>query len=137
LSNDDLVHPEFYHQTSPRKWRSYTSAATYSPSIYNKCGNGCKQPELTPMEHSWIGKKILYWTGDSISSYVKQVRETKYGKNSIGEYEIAKYARPNIYRILFLDQDGKIKSKPEVSYRPGRMNILVDTNDIIRGVLYF
>ena len=146
LSHDDWVHPEFYHQTTPRKWRTYnyavnvsagTGSAGYAPSILYQSGKGFAVPVEGSTERTWIGKKLIYWTGDSVLSYVKQIREAKYGKNNIGEYEIATFTRPNIYRILFVDEKGNWRSKPEVSYQAGRLNIIVDPNDIIKAVAYF
>jgi hypothetical protein len=129
LSHDDLVHKEFYHQTSPRKWRTYGSAKNYIPSImYSGIPKG--------IDSSWVGKKIIYWNGDSVKSYIRQIRETKYG-DSISEYDIARYARPNIYRIIFVDNNGIIRSKIETSYQPSRMNIFVNDKDIITKISYF
>lgn len=146
LSNDDLVHSEFYHQTTPRKWRSSGSAVnvsagtgstSYAPSILYQSKKGFAVPAEGSTERTWIGKTLIYWTGESLSSYVKQIRELKYGKNNIGEYEIAQFTRPNIYRILFVDKDGSWRSKPEVSYRAGRLNLIVGPDDIIKAIAYF
>jgi hypothetical protein len=146
LSFDSLVHPEFYHQTTPRKWRTYnyttnvsagTGSSSYAPSILYQSGKGFAIPAEGSTERTWIGKKLSYWTGDSITSYVKQIRELKYGKGIIGEYEIATFARPNIYRILFVDEKGIWKSKPEISYQAGRLNIIVGPDDVIKAVAYF
>jgi hypothetical protein len=146
LSNDDLSHEEFYHLTSPRKWTSVKSAVnasantgstSYAPSILYQSGKGFAIPAPNSTERTWIGKKLLYWMDDSVTSYVKQIRELKYGKNSIGEFEIAQFTRPNIYRILFIDYEGRWRSKPEVSYQAGRLNLMVDPDDIIRAVAYF
>jgi hypothetical protein len=136
LSFDDWVHKEFYHQTTPRKWRTRAHAKTYTPSILYR-NRRSYSPGPGTEEHSWIGKKLLYWTGDSVCSYVKANRMRSYGKDSIGEYEIARFARSGTYRIIFVDDQGNWRSKPEVSYRPGRMNLLVNPRDIIVGVSYF
>lgn len=134
LSHDDLVHKEFYHQTSPRKWRTFSSAANFGERSYVPSIMYLGIPEGVPSE--WIGKKIIYWNGESVSSYVKQVRESKYG-NSISEYDIARKLRPNIYRIIFVDSKGKIRSKIESSYQAGRLNIFVNENDVIVKISYF
>jgi hypothetical protein len=146
ISYDDWVHKPFYHQTTPRKWRSRSRAlniaanvgsTSYAPTIMYQKSKGFYIPGPGSEEYSWIGKRILYWTGDSIPSYVKRNRMLHYGKHQIGEYEIALFARAGTYRILFVDNHGRLKSKPEVSYQSARMNIFVDSNDIIRAVAYF
>src|SRR5271163_3470254 len=115
ISYDDWVHPEFYHQTSPRKWRSFNASENittssegsgYIPSLFYQWNHGYYSPPS-----QWVGKRLLPWQGESISSYVKQIRQLKYGIGadgieSVSEYEIALWARPHIYRIIYIDHAG-------------------------------
>jgi hypothetical protein len=152
LSHDDLVHHEFYHQTTPRKWRTSSGSGFistnlntpgYIPSwLWQDNTNGQAQrgyfePEKTTSQHAWIGKKLLYWNGESLDSYVAQIRQLKYGPAAIGEFEIAQFARPNDYRIIFVDKNGNWRSNPNISYQAGRLNVLVGPDDIIQKIAYF
>jgi hypothetical protein len=142
LSFDDWVHTPFYHQTNPSKWRTINNvqyAPGYQPSRWTvRQFNQYQSPTTVDKPfRDWIGKKLLYWEGESIYSYIQQIRMMKYGENSIGEYEIAQFTRPNIYRIIFIDKQGKWRSKPSVEYMAGRLNIFVDPDDVIRNIAYF
>jgi hypothetical protein len=78
LSHDDLVHPEYTHQSSPRKWRTSGTAVNvitatrgtgYRPSwLYHASSVG--GPSMANMDDrpfgDWIGKKIIYWNGESV-----------------------------------------------------------------------
>jgi len=146
LSHDDWVHPQFYQQTTPRKWRTVNYATNvstnldspgYQSSLFHQQNHGYYTPNKENVESTWVGKKLLAWEGESVSSYVQQIREMKYGAGAISEYEIAMFARPRIYRILYVDANGNWRSKPDVSYRAGRLNIMVGPDDVIKSVGYF
>jgi hypothetical protein len=123
------------HQTIMR-------AAAYKP----KSGSNLDETQL-----NWIGKKIIY-----MNQGLDPVEDLRYpgwmNKNTVPEYVIAKYAQPVSYRIIYVDSDIeglmmyddpvgrnalKARSVLTTDFRPGRMNILVDLNDIIRDVRYF
>jgi hypothetical protein len=140
LSHDDLVHHEFYHQTTPRKWRTTGSAGFISTNLDTSGSipsflyqRNYYEPEKSP----WIGKKLLYWNGESLDSYVAQIRAMKYGADAISEYEIANAVRPNDYRILFADVNGNWRSNPNISYIAGRLNVIVGPDDVIQKIGYF
>jgi hypothetical protein len=142
---DDWAHPEYTHQSSPRKWRSMGASiitggpksAGYATTYMSQSRKGFYSPGPGSTEHSWIGKKILYWNGESVSSYVTQIRNKKYGPHHIGEYEISLFSRPNEYRFIYVDREGKWRSKPTDDYQAARMNLLIDPDDIIRRIVYF
>lgn len=153
LSYDDWVHKPFYHQTSPRKWRSYDyskNVPDYTPSLLytgscgwardgeHTCGRAGIMRAANDAPGYWIGKKLIYWQGESLDSFVQQVRLMKFSKeNAISEFEIAQFARPNTYRIIFVDNAGIWRSKPDTTYRAGRLNLFIGPDDRIRGVGYF
>jgi hypothetical protein len=141
LSHDDWVHPEFYHQTTPRKWRTINypqmEGSNYVPSLLYQANHGFLKASPSSVEYTWIGKKLIPWQGESLSSYVEQIRAARLGVDNISEYEIAKFARGKIYRIVFVDNNGLFRSKPNVTYQAGRLNIMVGPDDIIRDVGYF
>jgi hypothetical protein len=141
VSYDDWVHKPFFHQTSPRKWRANQAAQfipNYTPSILYTRGHRGVYVPTNDAPGYWIGKKLLYWQGESLYSYVQQVRLARDARDdAISEFEIAQFTRPNIYRIIFVDEYGVWRSKPDISYRAGRLNIFVGPDDRIRGVGYF
>lgn len=58
--------------------------------------------------------------------------------NYVTEKEIALFARPNIYQVIFASSAEDWISKPESYLRPGRMNLIVDPRDYkILDVEYF
>ncbi len=174
LSHDDLVHPEYTHQTSPRKWTTHATAVNvisdargsgYRPSWLYQESHDLSPPILgvPPPFVNWLGKKIIYWTGESVPEWPLTAREkpnrredaitnelnwTKGAEqfsagNSynapgyIHEYEIARQLRPNIYRIIFTDSAGNWRSKVNVDYSAGRANIFIGPDDTIIRVGFF
>lgn len=79
---------------------------------------------------SWLGREFVPWDGDYISSYAFNVRAED-SPDQISEYEITRRLRPHTYRIIYP------KSKPRIDYQPGRLNIFLDHNNIVRGLYYF
>lgn len=162
ISHDDWVRDEFNtpigQMRSPRKWRTYDASNQFQDTIYYK--NQHLIPKPNDPESAWIGKILVEWDGDSIWSYAKHLHSmhnpldpTKekhalpyspgYGPY-VFEYEIARYARGRIYRILYATPNPKMKSgytllsKPAIEMRPGRMNLIVNPkNNIILAVEYF
>jgi hypothetical protein len=154
LSHDDQARHDYKDvnmvMRTPRKWRTYEYSTAYQPSVMH-AGSLVYSAKSGDPAFDWVGKKIVYWNGDSVWDYARQLqslydpsdpngeRRGKINKdaNVVYEYDIAKFCRPNIYRFIYIDENGKFLSKPETSYRPGRMNLLIDRQDIIRGVQYF
>ena len=93
---------------------------------------------LDDQQRSWIGKYFI--------------AEGKYPgnpamQNYVMEFEIARYARPYTFRVLFtgppntpqyMSRSTEImtKSKPHHDFRPGQLNILVNTQGVIVDVIY-
>jgi hypothetical protein len=126
ISNDDLVHPAYYHQTTPRKWRPIESTRIISriaPEI-----------DLAYARNNWVGKRLAYWNGESLPSYIYYLGTLPV--NVVSEFEVAKFARPYSYRILFADHLGHIKNKLDWENIPGRLNLIVNPQDIIIGIAY-
>lgn len=170
LSHDDLVHPEYTHQTSPRKWTTHQSAMNittdyrgtgYRPSWLYQSSHGTGNITAAEKPYAdWIGKKIIYWSGESIGaigptftarirpdpgeyqrSAILQWNSTEGMSNGpaatyIHEYEIARHLRPNIYRLVFVDDAGNWRTKVDMDYRAGRVNILISPSDTIVGVTF-
>jgi hypothetical protein len=142
-----------YESHDYRKKRTYLSAPSGVHSSIMRAQ--AYKPEsgatLDQNQNSWIGKRIIYM-GPSLA----QMRDRRNAAtvDTVREEEIAHYALPNIYRIIYVDEatdaqnlmfyDDQAISKSlrarsilNVDFRPSRLNILVDTNDIIRGIRYF
>lgn len=154
ISHDDLARSEYrdvnMQMRTPRKWRGYQYSTAYQPSAQHATRFVYTAKGEDP-ESAWVGKRVVYWQGDSVWTYARQLQSLydptdpngeRRGKANahagvVYEYDIAKFCRPNIYRFIYVDDDGNFLSKPEVSYRPGRMNILIDRNDVIRKIMYF
>lgn len=104
------------HQTIWRAGVADTSYGHYKPQTADN---------LSDIQKSWIGKKIIYMDNRVPS------------RNGVQEYEIAKYAQPEEYRIIIVNSMNGTSSKVTGEYIPSRMNIFVDTNDVIVGINYF
>jgi hypothetical protein len=139
---DDRVHKPFYHQTTPRKWRSFNYAENVStraqPAYRPSLLYGGDWDRASQLRQMWVGKKIVYWQGESLPNYSRRIIWGNVDPPGVvNEFEIASVAQPYIYRIIYVDRLGKWRSKPDISYRAGRLNIMVDQDDIIRDVGYF
>lgn len=129
------------HQGTPYKQRTYLPAPTYTGDtvLY---GRKLENPlsafdELDPTLQKWVGKKII------------ENGEAPIMNNDVVlEVEIAKYCRPHIYRIVYTgnpdimtaDLNDKIigmRSRPNIDYRPARLNVFVNSDGKIIGFGYF
>jgi hypothetical protein len=167
ISHDDFARDEYNNLTmqmrTPRKWRTYEASNAFLPTIYYR--NQPYIPKPTDPESAWIGKTLVQWDGDSVWDYSRQLhsmhlmgpdagRDEKHALpyspghgNHVFEYEIARYNRGKIYRILYARPIDPRKnagrkfmylSKPAIETRPGRMNIVVNPdNDIVLAIEYF
>lgn len=124
---------KYYHQSTPRKWTTIRSAKN-TDSLNYSSSHSFSRPS-NPEIQSWIGKRIIYWNGETVKNYTRNSDNVK--PESVNEVRIAALARPWIYRILYVDKKGKLRSKPADDYQPRRMNILVNPDDIITDILYF
>jgi hypothetical protein len=122
---------KLYHQSTPRKWTTI-SAPKSTDSLTYVSGKSFHRPTSSEMLQ-WIGKRIIYWNGEGVKNYVANQSE----KNSVNEVRIAALTRPYIYRILYVDNKGGLRSKPSDDYQPRRLNILVRPDDSIMDLLYF
>ena len=84
----------------------------------------------------WIGRKF-FEVGMLNSSYWDILPYD----NIIAEEFIARQLYPHTYRIIYVVRDGahyKIRSHPEVTFVPTRVNLFIDANsEIIVGIAYF
>ena len=133
LISDEL---RYSHQTSPRKTRTLRSGGVFLPTILYR------NDMEVDMTNNWVGKEFIPWNGEFILPYVRSVYLMKNNPNIVSEFEIANFAKPNIYRVLYVIIDprtGKLimKSKPSVEYEPGRLNVLLTPDNIIRKIAYF
>lgn len=131
------------HVHTPYKQRTYLSAGTstsYQDSMLY--GRKLENPlsafdELDPDLQKWVGKVIII-NGE----------QPRMGAQYVLETEIAKYARPHIYRVLYTGEPDimtseykdavvRLRSKPNVTYRPERLNIFVNQQNKIVGFGYF
>jgi hypothetical protein len=168
ISHDDWVRNQYntvnMQMRTPRKMRLYEYSNQFQPTIYYH--RQVYRPAPDDPESAWLGKILVEWDGESVWDYAKYLKSMntlegraadpngenrfrigKGTKDHVFEFEIAKWVRPNIYRILYVDpvvdQSGKfvkweLKSKPAIEYRPGRMNLYVDTvENRIRQIAYF
>jgi hypothetical protein len=121
---------------TPRKWRTIYASNAFQPSwLYRK------QKYVAPNQN-WIGKYFI--PVDSTPAFPDK-------NNYVMEYDIMRQAGMYIYRILYAvkndiqngfypradDSEYVIKSKPSIEGRPGQMNIILDTNNIILDVQYW
>lgn len=130
-----------FHEWTPQKGRSVMSTNAFHPTnLYRKN----LRPEsgadkLDYVQLSWIGKYLI--PDGAMPKYPER-------DNYVLEKEITKYAYPWHYQILFIGRPDAPKymatgtnidvvSKPDVLYKPSRMNIFVDTNDKIKKIEYF
>lgn len=132
LISDEL---RYSHQTSPRKVRTFRGPGQFQPTLLYRRELESNQPDGIPAR--WIGRILIPWNGNIIQSYIRTVQLGRNDPAIISEFEIANYAKPNTYRILYVDGD-IVKSKPQIGYVPNRLNVLVDpVSNIIQSVLYF
>lgn len=128
----------YSNQISPRKVRTYRNTSLFQPTILYR-GTIEKDKNLLP--NKWIGKKLIPWNGEYIQSYVRSVQLGTNNPDIVSEFEIANYCKLYSYRILYvvIDSNGNmnVKSKPSIDFVPGRMNIFLTTDNIIRKIAYF
>lgn len=134
----------YRYQHSPRKSRTYNASGVFQPSLLYK-PKYWTAPEFDP-RYRWVGKKFIPWDGGSLDpllyrSLTNIANIGKLSSNYVSEYEIANYAKSHIYRIVYvvIDKNGKLKfrSKPSVDLVPGRLNVLLTPDNIIRDIGYF
>jgi len=119
----------YSHRFSPRKQRTYEYTAHFfqDGGIWNK--NRYYRPKPQSPELEWIGKYFIPWGSQPANPNAD---------NYITEYDIALYARPNIYQVLWTDANGELRTLPEAKLRPGRMNIFVNVSTMkVSDVQYF
>lgn len=119
----------YSHSFTPRKQRTYEYTGQFfqGGGIWNK--NRYYRPKQDSPQMQWIGKYFIPWGSQPAN---------RDADNYVTEYEIAMYARPNIFQVLWTDAEGMLKSLPEAELRPGRMNIFVNAaTNIISDVQYF
>lgn len=130
-----------------RKKRTYMSApsSTHATIMRAAAYKPTSGANLDKMQTSWIGKKLIF--NDQLA---------RRNINVVHEKDIALYASPYIYRILFVNDpkvtdiqnlmfyddptiknDFRVRSVPTVDFKPARMNVLVDLNNIIQDIRYF
>lgn len=142
LISDEL---RYSHQTSPRKVRTYGATGLFQPTILYR-----GDVTTAPSNKRWVGRILAPWNGNIIQSYIRSVQLGRNNPEVVSEFEIANFAKPHIYRILYTDTPGdpastvpgfngiSIKSKPEVLYIPERLNIIVNpVNNMILDTAYF
>jgi hypothetical protein len=133
-----------------RKKRTYMSAprGTHSSIMRAAAYKPDSGAELDSRMSKWIGKRIIYIGQESTIGF--------YETNYVKEEDIAYTALPNSYRIIYVNDPKNgpkndlmfyddpliqkslmARSLLTVDYRPARMNILVDTSNIIRDVRFF
>lgn len=134
LISDEL---RYSHQTSPRKSRTYRGSSLFQPTIFynNRVYNA------SPTGNNWLGKRLIPWNGELISSYIRSVQLKKNDTSVVSEFEIANHCKSNSYRIIYVLINSKnqifMKSKPSIDYVPSRMNIMLTPDNIIRKIAYF
>jgi hypothetical protein len=120
----------YSHRFTPRKQRTYEYTTQFffqDGGIWNK--NRYYRPAGKSPELQWIGKYFI-----PMGSQPARPEKDNYAM----EYDIAQWANPNIYQVIYVDDDGNFRSQPEASWRPGRLNIMVNVNtDLITDVQYF
>lgn len=128
----------YSHQTSPRKSRTFRGSSLFQPTILYRGDIDTVKEEIP---NSWVGRKLIPWNGEYIQSYIRSVQLGKNDPTVVSEFEIANYCKSNSYRILyvFFDLNGQmiVKSKPQIDFVPGRMNLFLTTDDVIRKIAYF
>jgi hypothetical protein len=120
---------------TPRKWRTIYASNAFQPTwLYRK--------QVYEPGSEWIGKYFI--PVDSQPTYPDK-------QNYVMEYDIMRKSGMYNYRILYAaenttkngfnprpgDPKWVIKSKPSIEGRPGQMNIILDTNNIILAVQYW
>lgn len=124
LLSDEL---RYDHQTSPRKSRTQLGQKLINTTLYSSMYEINKKPTDV------IGKRLIPWNGESIDRYSQYVA---LNKNEISEFDIANITK-QIYRIIYIDDNGYLRSKPSVDKNPNRLNIFLTTDNIIRHIAYF
>lgn len=132
LISDEL---RYSHQTSPRKTRTVQGSSLFQPTLLYKSDVAVFDPS------DWVGREFVPWNGENIESYKRSVFLGTNNPDYVSEFEIANYAKPNMYRIVYVIRcQGHLyfKSKPNIEYIPSRLNLLITPSDnIIRKVAYF
>lgn len=120
---------------TPRKWRTVYASNAFQPTwLYST-------RSYTP-PNPWIGKYFI--PAGSNPAFPNK-------DNFVMEYDIMRRAGMYTYRILYAVKNNKkngfnpesgeakyiIKSKPSVEGRPGQMNLILDTNNVILDVQYW
>ena len=119
----------YSHIFSPRKQRTYeyTRLTWADGGTWNK--NRHYRPSPQSPELKWIGK------------YFIPMGSRPYNENAdnyVMEHDIALWARPNIYQVIYADANGSFISKPDSMWRPGRLNVIVNASDnTIMDISYF
>ncbi len=126
LISDEL---RYSHQTSPRKVRTCLGVSIIPTILYDN-----KKYNSDPKD--WIGKLLIPWNGENIENYMRLTTLGLNNRKIINEFDISNYTK-TIYRIIYIDEFGYMKSKPSVDKVPSRLNIFLTTDNIIRHVSYF
>lgn len=120
----------YSHRSTPRKQRTFNYTDVFffqDGGLWNKSRHYRPQPQSPQLQ--WIGKYFI-----PMGSQPFHPDKANY----VLEHEIAKYAQPFIYQVLWTDAEGRLRSQPEDRWRPGRLNVYVNAQTgIIQDVEYF
>src|SRR5271168_3850874 len=118
---------QYTHQTSPRKTRTQSGSPVIPTILYDS------RMHSNDPKH-WIGKTLIPWNGENMESYARLAALAN-SKTTVNESDVANYTKL-IYRILYIDDRGYLKSKPSIDKVPARLNLFLTTDNIIRHVAY-
>ena len=128
-----------FHEHTPNKRRSVMTDHAFQPTnLYRSVEKSADSSSLNSTQQAWIGK---YFVPEGFEP------EFPNKHNYVLEHDIAR-ATNGIFHILFIGRPDAPKymslstgidavSKPNADYHPNRVNIFVDTNDIIQRIEYF
>lgn len=128
---------------TPRKWRTIYASNQFQPtSLYNSTRTSITSLGSNVMQE-WIGKYFI-----PVDSSPQDPSKDNY----VMEYDVMRKSGMYSYRILYAvrytTKNGYhptgqtkdtyvIKSKPAIEGRPGQMNLILDTNNLILDVQYW
>jgi hypothetical protein len=133
-----------FHDWTPQKGRSVMSENAFQPTnLYRK---NIYKPEsssdgLDAVQESWIGK---YFIPDGSQpkhperdNYVLEREIANYLRQRRWQYQVLFVGRPNAGKYMARGTGIDVVSKPDVLYKPSRMNIFVTTDDKIQKIEFF
>lgn len=130
-----------FHEWTPQKRRSMVSERDYqTTNLYRSIErpeSGADQLDAT--QKSWIGKYFIpsgyQPTNPSKSNYVYEKEIANYCKP--WGFQVLQIGHPDAPKYMARSTGIDVVSKPDMAYRPTRINIFVDHKDVIRKVEYF